>query len=159
MEFVSADLEEDVISRIFRIYNTARVGGGDRTGSGWLCGGSWTAGGDLVGLQEVSRLATGKSVGGAKKGSGWGYRKLVQPHEGGGGGETPENKKVGSAPCHLWEQGNLSSSSSTLVWCLVLLPASGGLVVSGTCGCSSLGVFDFDLLAACRRIPAAVFDG
>ena len=25
VEFVSADLEEDVISRIFRIYNTARV--------------------------------------------------------------------------------------------------------------------------------------
>lgn len=30
VEFVSADLEEDVISRIFRIYNTARVGRGGR---------------------------------------------------------------------------------------------------------------------------------
>lgn len=37
VEFVSADLEEDVISRIFRIYNTARVsGGGGATGSGWV---------------------------------------------------------------------------------------------------------------------------
>lgn len=33
---MSADLEEDVISRIFRIYNTARVGVGvTATGSGW----------------------------------------------------------------------------------------------------------------------------
>lgn len=43
VEFVSADLEEDVISRIFRIYNTARVclippQGGDFVSSVGMCG-------------------------------------------------------------------------------------------------------------------------
>lgn len=60
MEFVSADLEEDVISRIFRIYNTARVGVGcGTTGSGW------------VEPQEVSDWVESEEVGG------WGHSKYV----------------------------------------------------------------------------------